>query len=194
MIGKMHDAEQIVADYLAELLTPVHATPPPAPAEVKVVAIESWRNALPEPEPDVVRSAPRYLLCAAAGVRVAVPMADVTHMLPMPPLSPPQHSNRMCLGRWRHPSGEARVADLAAILSPDMAGAPAPTLVLLGDRRWALACEVTDEPVALDTANVQWRDGAATRPWLIGMSKEPRCGVIGTAALISWLEQELGSE
>ncbi|MGN6479132.1 hypothetical protein [Luteibacter sp.] len=191
MIGNMNDAEQIVAHYLAELLTPAPVAAD-APAEVKVVAIESWRNAPAAPDIEEAVPPPRYLLCVAAGVKVAVSMADITHMLPMPPLSPPHHANPICLGRWRHPSGEARVADLAAILSPDMAGAHAPTLVLLGDRRWALACEVTDEPVEIDSASVMWREGATTRPWLAGMSKELRCGVIGTTALIAWLEQELG--
>lgn len=192
MIGNMNDAEQIVADYLAELLTPAPVAAEASPAQVKVVAIETWRNAPAMDVPADSLQAPRYLLCVAAGVKVAVPMDDITHMLPMPPLTPPRNTNPICLGRWRHPSGEARVADLAAILSPDMAGAHAPTLVLLGDRRWALACEVTDEPVEIDGASVLWRDGAATRPWLAGMSKEPRCGVIGTTALIEWLEQELG--
>jgi hypothetical protein len=192
VIGNMNDAEQIVADYLAELLTPAPVAADAAPAQVKVVAIETWRNAPAAEVPEQTSQPPRYLLCVAAGVKVAVPMADITHMLPMPPLTPPRNANAICLGRWRHPSGEARVADLAAILSPDMAGAHAPTLVLLGDRRWALACEVTDEPVEIDGASVLWRDGAATRPWLAGMSKEPRCGVIGTTALIEWLEQELG--
>lgn len=192
MIGKMNDAEQIVADYLAELLTPAPALADAKPAEVKVVAIETWRAPVVEAPVEEAPRSPRYLLCVAAGVKVAVAMADVTHMLPMPPLSAPHSSNPICLGRWRHPSGEARVADLAAILSPEMAGAHAPTLVLLGDRRWALACEVTDEPVDIASEGVLWRDGATTRPWLAGMSKEPRCGVIGTAALIAWLEQELG--
>lgn len=191
MIGNMNDAEQIVADYLAELLTPAAAATN-APAQVTVVAIETWNTPAALAAPVDVSAAPRYLLCVAAGVKVAVPMADITHMLPMPPLTAPRSSNPICLGRWRHPSGEARVADLAAILSPEMAGAHAPTLVLLGDRRWALACEVTDEPVEIDGKGVLWRDGATTRPWLAGMSKEPRCGVIGTAALIAWLEQELG--
>jgi purine-binding chemotaxis protein CheW len=188
----MNDAEQIVADYLAELLTPAMAAVETAPAQVKVVAIETW-SAPAASIPQVSPQLPRYLLCVAAGVKVAVPMADITHMLPMPPLTAPNSANPICLGRWRHPSGEARVADLAAILSPEMAGAHAPTLVLLGDRRWALACEVTDEPVEIAGESVLWRDGASTRPWLAGMSREPRCGVIGTAALIEWLEQELGS-
>jgi hypothetical protein len=189
MTRAMQDAEQIVADYLAELLTP--PTPPAAPqAEVKVVTIESWRHT-PDPETAAPTDS-RYLLCLAAGVRLAVPMRDITHMLPMPPLTPPNTSNPICLGRWRHPSGEARVADLAAILSTDMAGASASTLVLLGDLAWALACIVDDEPVELAAASIQWRTGATTRPWLAGMSQEPKCGVVGTTALIEWLEKELG--
>lgn len=188
MTRALHDAEQIVAEYLAELLTPVPM--PASPADVQVVAFEPWRR-MPEPEPEPTTRV-RYLLCSAAGVKLAVPMTDVTHMLPMPPLSPPNVPNPICLGRWRHPSGEARVADLAAILSPDMAGAQTSTLVLLGDRGWALACVVVDEPVEFDTEAIQWRTGATTRPWLAGMSKEPKCGVVGTAALIEWLEQELG--
>ena len=185
----LQDAEQIVADYLAELLTP--ALPPAAPdAEVKIVSIDPWRTVASD-EP-ATRADSRYLLCLAAGVRLAVPMADITHMLPMPPLTPPNTTNPICLGRWRHPSGVARVADLAAILSPDMAGAQSPTLILLGDRAWALACIVDEEPVELDAAAIQWRKGATTRPWLAGMSQEPKCGVVGTTALIEWLEKELG--
>lgn len=185
----LQDAEQIVADYLAELLMP--ALPTPAPdAAVKVVAIDPWGTV---PNGDTTAHADsRYLLCVAAGVRLAVPMADVTHMLPMPPLSPPNTSNPICLGRWRHPSGEARVADLAAILSSDMAGATSSTLVLLGGRAWALACIVDDEPVELDATAIQWRTGATTRPWLAGMSQDPKCGVVDTTALIDWLEKELG--
>ncbi|UPG86931.1 chemotaxis protein CheW [Luteibacter aegosomatis] len=186
MSRTMQDVEQIVSDYLAELLTPAPAAAPAA--EVKVVSIETWRDA------DAAgRGAdPRYLLCSAAGVKLAVPMADVTHMLPMPPLTPPNTTNPICMGRWRHPSGEARVADLGAILSPDMAGASTSTLVILGNRAWALGCVVDDEPVELMTDAIQWRHGATSRPWLAGMSKEPKCGVVETAALIRWLEQELG--
>lgn len=184
----MQDAEQIVADYLTELLTPV--VPAPPSAEVRVVAIEPWRAAAAVRPPDEAGS--RYVLCVAGGVKLALPMDDVTHLLPMPPLSPPNTNNPICLGRWRHPSGEARVADLAAILSPDMAGAPVTTLVILRDRVWALACVVDEEPVDLPSASIQWRHGATTRPWLAGMSIEPKCGVVGTTALTQWLEKELG--
>lgn len=189
MIRPMQDAEQVVADYLAELLTP--AVMPSAVPETRgaVVAIETWRNA-----PAAAAGPPvdaRYLLCIAAGVKLAIPMAEVSHVLPIPPLSPPSTPNPVCLGRWRHPGGEARVADLAAILSPDMAGALASNLVLLGKHGWALACIVTDEPVELHPDAIQWRHGAATRPWLAGMAHEPKCGVVDTAALIEWLEKEL---
>lgn len=185
----MQDAEQIVADYLAELLTPAMGPAMKAPAaEVTVVAFQPGRNA-PVPVRD---AACRYLLCVAAGVKLAVPMADVTHVIPMPPLSPPNSSNPICLGRWRHPGGEARVADLAAILSPDLSGSPVTTLVILRDRTWALACVVDEESVELLPDAIQWRLGATTRPWLAGMSPEPKCGVVDTTALIEWLEKELG--
>lgn len=186
----MQDAEQIVAEYLAELLTPAAVPAVVPPNEVKVVAIETWRNASSESAAPVVDN--RYLLCVAAGVKLAVPMADVSHVLPIPPLSPPNVPNPVCLGRWRHPSGEARVADLAAIISPDMAGALSSSVVLLGHRGWAIACIVVDEPVELDADAIQWRTGATTRPWLAGMSQEPKCGVVNTTALIEWLEKELG--
>jgi len=189
MMRAMQDAEQIVADYLAELLTPV-AVAQAEVADVRVVAIDPWRNAADEGSTTAADA--RYLLCVAAGVKLAVPMADVTHLLPMPPLSPPSSNNPICLGRWRHPSGEARVADLAAVLSPDMGGAPVSTLVILRDRVWALACVVDEEPVELSPEAIQWRHGAATRPWLAGMSLEPKCGVVGTTALVQWLEKELG--
>jgi len=191
MMRATQEAEQIVADYLADLLTPAPASAVAPAGAVQVVAFEPWRTM---PGSDASRASDlRYLLCVAAGVRLAVPMADVTHVLPMPPLTPPNTSNPICLGRWRHPSGEARVADLAAILSPDMAGATTTTLVILRDRTWALACVVDEEPVELQAEAIQWRTGAATRPWLAGMSFEPKCGVVGTTAMIEWLEKELGT-
>ena len=51
---------------------------------------------------------------------------------------------------------------------------------------------LTDRLVELDAMAIQWRKGATTRPWLAGMSQEPKCGVVGTTALIEWLEKELG--
>ena len=90
-----------------------HVPPAVPDAEVKIVSIDPWRTvATAEP---ATRADSRYLLCLAAGVRLAVPMADITHMLPMPPLTPPNTTNPICLGRWRHPSGVARVADLAEL-------------------------------------------------------------------------------
>jgi hypothetical protein len=191
MMRSRTDAEQLVADYLAELLTPAPTAAADPVGEVHVIAFEPWRNtpvSQPAREDDS-----RYLLCVAAGVKLALPMADVTHLLPMPPLTPPNTNNPICLGRWRHPSGEARVADLAAVLSPDMGGAPASALVILRDRVWALACVVDEEPVELDAEAIQWRHGVTTRTWLAGMSLEPKCGVVGTTALIEWLEKELGA-
>ncbi|TCV94176.1 hypothetical protein EC912_104374 [Luteibacter rhizovicinus] len=185
MTTSMQAADQLVADYLAELLTPAAIVPA---AVVQVMAFEPGRKS--SGTELVVEGDTRYLLCIAAGVRLAIPMRDVIHLLPMPPLAPTVATRPICLGRWRHPSGEARVADLAAVMSPDMAGSPATTLVLLSDRQWALACTVEDEPVVFGPDAIQWRTNATTRPWLAGMAKEPKCGVVDTAALIEWLERE----
>jgi purine-binding chemotaxis protein CheW len=174
------NADQLVADYLAVLLTPAAQAAP-----LQVVTFDPWRQgngAAAQGEP------PRYLLCRAAGVRLAVPMRTVRHVLPMPPLVVAGNDRPPCLGRWRHPGGEARVADLAAVLAPDMAGAAATSLVLLADRAWALACVVDEEPVHLEHEAIQWRPGATTRPWLAGMARELSCGVLDTLALADMLD------
>jgi purine-binding chemotaxis protein CheW len=200
-------AEQIVADYLSALLKPataeddvaVERTSAPELAGHEGMGQESaaqayapepqWEVALPEAAlPAPTHSIPRYLLCSAAGVRLALPMREVRHVLPMPPLITSADDLPLCLGSWRHPGGEARVADLAGVLSADMAGSPASTLVLLNDRSWALACVVDDEPVHLEADAIQWRSAGGARPWLAGMVRELRCGVLDADALIDMLE------
>jgi hypothetical protein len=178
------NAEQIVAEYLTGLLTPA-----PAAAPLQVVAFDPWRQG--HGCPVASEAPPRYLLCRAAGVRLAVPMRSVRHVLPMPPLVVGQTDRSPCLGRWRHPGGESRVADLAAVLAPDMAGAPATSLVLLADSEWALACVVDEEPVHLEHDAVQWREAATTRPWLAGMARELSCGVLDTQALATMLDMSM---
>jgi purine-binding chemotaxis protein CheW len=190
-------AEQIVADYLSALLSPavtegditVEQTHSSEPGDPGYSPEPQWEVALPEASlPAPTHSVPRYLLCSAAGVRLALPMREVRHVLPMPPLVTSADDPPLCLGRWRHPGGEARVADLAGVLSADMAGAPASTLVLLNDRSWALACVVDDEPVHLEADAIQWRSAGGARPWLAGMVRELRCGVLDADALIDMLE------
>ena len=66
----------------------------------------------------------------------------------------------------------------------DMAGAEADTLLLLHDRTWALACTVYEESVVLDAEGIAWRTPTQSRPWLVGMMRELRCGVIDVPALI----------
>ncbi|MBB3225571.1 hypothetical protein FHW69_000161 [Luteibacter sp. Sphag1AF] len=180
-----HTADQLVANYLAELLTPAVV---PQDTSVQVVAFEPWRKGGASELP--VEDEHRYLLCQAAGIQLAIDTRDVVHMLPMPPLEPPVPPHPVCLGRWRHPGGEPFVADLASVVAPGMPGAAPTTLLLFADRRWAVACTVQDEPVSFDPDAVQWRTNTTSRPWLAGMAKEPKCAVVNTAALIEWLERE----
>lgn len=183
----IQDADQIVVDYLSALLKP---------APSSLIEPEPMSHGVPQARAPVVphnvepvAHVPRYLLCMAAGVRMAIPMGDIRHMVPMPPLRPIAGDPSICLGRWRHPGGEAKVVDLAAILSPDMAGAEADTLLLLQDRSWALACTVYEESVELAAEGIAWRTPTASRPWLVGMMRELRCGVIDVTALIATLER-----
>jgi purine-binding chemotaxis protein CheW len=185
----IQDADQLVSDYLSALLKPAPSSlieqPPKQHAPSQARAPVSPRTA----EPADVESPARYLLCMAAGVRLALPMGEVRHMVPMPPMRPVAGDPAVCLGRWRHPGGEAKVVDLAAILAPDMAGAEADTLLLLHDRSWALACTVYEESVKLAPDGIAWRTPSASRPWLVGMMRELRCGVIDVTALIDTLER-----
>lgn len=184
-LRSFQDADELVADYLSALLKPAPSSlvePPP-----KSHALPQTRAAVPltaSPESMSAENTSRYLLCEAAGVRLALPMGEVRHMVPLPPLRPEPGDPDICLGHWRHPGGEARVIDLAALLAPDMAGAEADTLLLLNDRTWALACTVYEESVVLDAEGIAWRTPTQSRPWLVGMMRELRCGVIDVPALI----------
>lgn len=182
----IQDADQIVVDYLSALLKPAPSSLI-EPVPISQGAPQARAPVAPH-NPEPTSHVPRYLLCMAAGVRMAIPMGEIRHMVPMPPMSPVAGDPPICLGRWRHPGGEAKVVDLAAILSPDMAGADADTLLLLQDRSWALACTVYEESVELAAEGIAWRTPTQSRPWLVGMMRELRCGVIDVSALIATLE------
>lgn len=68
-------------------------------------------------------------------------------------------------------------------------------LIMLGESKWGLACErlVTTEMLSPD--DIQWRrHNTGKRPWLAGVVRDKMCAILDVEAMISMLDQGLGSQ
>ncbi|MCW8328202.1 chemotaxis protein CheW [Photobacterium sp. SDRW27] len=64
-------------------------------------------------------------------------------------------------------------------------------IVMLGESKWGLACNVLHGTETLTELSVRWREKAGKRPWLAGMVKEKMCALIHVSELISMLNAGL---
>ncbi|PCS22009.1 chemotaxis protein CheW [Candidatus Enterovibrio escicola] len=62
-------------------------------------------------------------------------------------------------------------------------------IVLLGDSKWGLACDVLQGTELLKIEQVQWRLQVGKRPWLTGLVKEKMCALLHVEALVTLLNQ-----
>lgn len=168
-------ADRAVDAYLDDLLA--EPLPSAEPAAVTVTEVPSWPP-----------SASDYLVCVAAGVRVAVPMSQVDDVLPAPLAG----SERLHSGHFRSGDEALEVIDLAGLLTERLQEPEADMLVVLSGRRWALACRIEEEALRIDGSEVHWRcpqGERRSRPWLGGMHKDGRCALLDVQALQCQSEQ-----
>lgn len=129
------------------------------------------------------------LLWEAAGLRLAVALAQLRAVVPAPTqlrLSPDDPA--WLMGRSGD-AGELRIIDPAAWIwaeqgtrSPARGGAE--RLLLAGRDGWALACPPGADTLQLRSAEVKWRTESTRRRWLAGTAQTQRCALIDVDALI----------
>jgi len=174
MNGDTTPAFQAVDDYLDDLLGEMPADPSAgAPAEDL-----AWPP-----------SSAGYLMCTAAGVRIAMPMGQVADIL----LTPMADGDELEASDG-HADRRVRVVDLGRILAHDLHEPAANMLVVLSGWRWALACHSTEEEAThIANKDVNWRvarEDRIRRPWLGGMFKSGHCALLDVVALVDMLDRE----
>ncbi|HHH45921.1 MAG TPA: hypothetical protein ENK53_02805 [Thiotrichales bacterium] len=104
------------------------------------------------------------------------------------------------VGLLDHAGRRSVCVDLAALLSTSSSVAREAAeecrhAVLIGDGRWALLCEATEDATTLDPETLRWRQAAdGRRPWLVGVSHRLRSGLLDADELIRWLWRRLRSD
>jgi hypothetical protein len=132
-----------------------------------------------------------YLMCFAATIRVAIPMAQVEDIL-----QAPLDDNAESAGVGESGGQRMQVRDLSRILADDLHEPDANRVVVLNGWRWALACRISEhEAFRMDAADINWRktrDERTTRPWLGGMHKSGNCVLIDAVMLQGMLDKQRG--
>ncbi|WJW74553.1 chemotaxis protein CheW [Thiohalobacter sp. IOR34] len=140
----------------------------------------------------------RCLMFRVAGLNLAVPLALLDDVLPWQDARCRAVAGQgaALIGLREHRGGELRLVDLAAVVLPaERHAALGPAdgrrlgkLLLVGGRRWGLACEAIVEVISLSPASVKWRSHAGTRPWLAGTAIDRSCALLDVEALVGLLE------
>ncbi len=121
------------------------------------------------------------------GMTLAIPGDDVREVLtPLARLADVASSRGLSwfAGYCRTETGQATLVDLAVII----AGRERPagnlqTAVVIGSKRYALACDAVGDAFDLRPAQVRWRTARTRRPWLAGIETLRRYPLLDIPAL-----------
>lgn len=201
--GVLIDQQMALSAYMDALLsersnvTGPAATPPEPSPGPSVVALrpsvvqsepDQVRNAKPQGDPPQIpdwgRGAFKCLLFKVGRLTLAAPLAELNGVLDWDesitsiPTTPPWF-----LGVLRHRGVNVKVINTALLVVPKRHRvAPRPDrpghIVLIGDRRWGLACDAVSSVTTLDPAQVRWRSARTRRSWLAGTVIEHMCALL----------------
>lgn len=121
------------------------------------------------------------------GMTLAIPCDDVHEVLASPSrlaaVVPPRVPIWFA-GYCRTESGQATLADLAVIIAGrEQPAANLQTAVVIGSKRYALACDAVGVVFDVQSARVSWRTARTRRPWLAGIETLRRCPLLDISAL-----------
>lgn len=132
-------------------------------------------------------------LIEVAGLTLAVPLAQLVELLPMPmDVSPPAGPPSLVLGEFACRGEQVRVVDTARLILPAEraavldrdAGERSRHLVVIAVGRWALACSRIGDVIEVDNADITRRRPGSRRQWLAGTLTGRRCALLDVDGLI----------
>jgi purine-binding chemotaxis protein CheW len=138
-------------------------------------------------------------LIEVAGLTLAVPLAQLADLLPMPDVPPPAGAPPLVIGEFAYRGGRVRVVDTARLILPAEraaaldrdAGERSRHLVVIDAGRWALACSRIGDVIEVGSAEITRRGPGSRRQWLAGTLTGRRCALLDVDGLIRELTANL---
>lgn len=127
------------------------------------------------------------------GLNLAIPFEYVEGALDMSAVSMQLNvKHNWCLGKFFGSRKDTHVIDTALWMIPERYNPEKvqyDELIVLKNRRWALACDKLVKSVMIPVDKVSWADKGNSRVWLWGTYMQERCVILDIPALIEQLEQ-----
>lgn len=131
------------------------------------------------------------LLFRVCGVQLAAPLLRLSGALPWTDrISGLAENPDRLVGVLLHRGRRVRVIDTARLILPSQnidVARPSRHIVLLDREDWGMTCDALSEVLYIEPDAVTWREHASRRPWLAGMLRQRRCGLIDIDALAGML-------
>ncbi|GEM_PF-1300212 len=143
------------------------------------------------PEQDLLQ----VLLFNLSGLKMAISMAELDGVVDWPErlVSVPDNMP-LYVGLLQESGRQIPVIDLARLIFParlraQQKSSACERILLIGNRRWGLACSGVAEVVTVESSAVNWRRERTTRKWLAGTIGSHGSALLDAAALERLLQQ-----
>lgn len=147
-------------------------------------------SSAPMPDLPVFRPLTETFACLPVTVgtmTLAIPCDAVREVLASPARLADAASSRepsWFAGYCRTEAGRVTLVDLAAIIAGrERAAENLQNAVVIGNKRYALACDAVGVVFDMKSAQVNWRTAHTRRPWLAGIETLRRCPLLDIPAL-----------
>ncbi len=144
-----------------------------------------------QPEQDLLQ----VLLFNLSGLKMAISMAELDGVVDWPErlVSVPDNMP-LYVGLLQESGRQIPVIDLARLIFParlraQQKSSACERILLIGNRRWGLACSGVAEVVSVESSAVNWRKERTTRKWLAGTIGSHGSALLDAAALERLLQQ-----
>ncbi|MBK1735867.1 hypothetical protein CKO15_11375, partial [Halorhodospira abdelmalekii] len=151
-----------------------------------------------DPVPNWARPWFQVLLFYVGPLRVAVPLVKLHRVLSWKEraaVEPVAGQPEWMHGALYHRDRYVQVVDTALLVlpperRPEASQCPTGQLLIVGDGRWALACDRVGDVLRLTPDQVQWRQAAGRQRWLAGTVREQTCALLDTDAFAELLARD----
>jgi chemotaxis signal transduction protein len=190
--GKIFDQKQALSAYFRDMLA--ETRPHTLSDETAETRISAATKPIAEPVAVVAADEEiKLLLCDVAGMAVAVPIAALDNIITWPdtPLTRIPGEPEWVLGVCSDREAHTRVADISRLLSSETGSEIQQTpayILLVGNRRWGIACNRLRKIVTLTGKDINWRSDLTQRPWFRGVLVDSMSSVLDVDTLIAALQ------